>query len=219
MICNLGFPRFQRKLLRTGIDLQEIRYVLLTHAHDDHAGFLNDVLRNTDAKVILHPLAVEGLRRGQNSFDGGCAGIAAYVFCRLTALLGKGAHCFPPVAPEYLDRLIPVGSEAFRALHFPYRILETPGHTADHIAMLAGGRLFCGDAAMNVFPSVRHTVVWIENREQYAQSWRRILRAHPVWLMPAHGKPFAADELKKCFAHLERVKLYPLKKPEGGNPL
>ncbi len=55
-----GFRRFQRKLAENGIRPEDIRYVFLTHAHDDHAGFLNDVLAITDAKVILHPLAVGG---------------------------------------------------------------------------------------------------------------------------------------------------------------
>lgn len=48
-----GFRRFQRKLAENGIRPEDIRYVFLTHAHDDHAGFLNDVLAITDAKVIF----------------------------------------------------------------------------------------------------------------------------------------------------------------------
>ena len=36
-----GFRRFQRKLMENGIRPEDIRYVFLTHAHDDHAGFLN----------------------------------------------------------------------------------------------------------------------------------------------------------------------------------
>ena len=63
----------------------------------------------------------------------------------------------------FLDRLIPIDSERFRALGFPYEILETPGHTADHISLLVGDKLFCGDAAMNSFPSRRRTIIWIEN--------------------------------------------------------
>ena len=64
-----GVARFQKKLKKANVAPNEIKYIFLTHAHDDHAGFLNEVLAVTDAKVILHPKAVEGLKRGQNSME------------------------------------------------------------------------------------------------------------------------------------------------------
>lgn len=48
------FSGFCKKLVTRNINLNEIDYVFLTHAHDDHAGFLNDILKNTNAKVIMH---------------------------------------------------------------------------------------------------------------------------------------------------------------------
>ena len=206
-----SFPRFMRGLERRRIAAPgEIRYVFLTHAHDDHAGFLNEVLAATDAVVILHPKAVEGLKRGQNSFEGGCSSRLALLFCKVLALFGHGEHRCPPIRAEYLDRLVPIGSDRFRALGFPYEILETPGHTADHIALRVGDALFCGDAAMNGFPSVRRTIIWIEDLRQYRRSWEAILRTNPTTLYPGHGKPFRASDLKKFLKHLEGVKLYPL---------
>ena len=35
--------------------VKDIRYVFLTHAHDDHAGFLNEVLALMDG-IRLYPL-------------------------------------------------------------------------------------------------------------------------------------------------------------------
>ena len=35
-----GFRRFQKKLHKLNIDPKEIKYVFLTHAHDDHARVL-----------------------------------------------------------------------------------------------------------------------------------------------------------------------------------
>ena len=83
-----GFRRFQKKLKKAGIDPKDIKIIFLTHAHDDHAGFLNDVLAMTDANVVLHPKAIEGLRRGQNSFEGGCSSRLAYFFCLVLARIG-----------------------------------------------------------------------------------------------------------------------------------
>ena len=210
-----GFRRFQRKLKRAGIRPEEIKILFLTHAHDDHAGFLNDVLAATPAKVILHPKAAERLKTGQNSFEGGCSGRLALFFCRILALLGKGDHRYPPVREEYLDRLVVLGSDAFKAMRLPFQVLETPGHTADHISLLKDGVLFCGDAAMNGFPSRKRVIIWIENLLPFRQSWEKILKAGPAAICPGHGKPFPAADLEKYLPDLDRIRLYPLKYERG----
>lgn len=55
----------ESKLNRKGIKLPDIKYVFLTHAHDDHAGFLNELLGvNTDMKVIMSDKSMPTLKRG-----------------------------------------------------------------------------------------------------------------------------------------------------------
>ena len=206
-----GFRRFQRKIRKANIDPKEIKIVFLTHAHDDHAGFLNDVLAMTDARVILHPRAIDGLKRGQNSFEGGCSSRLAWFFCLILAMLGKGEHRYPAIREEFIDRLITIDSEAFQEMDLPFEVVETPGHTADHISLLKDGILFCGDAAMNNFPSIRRVIIWIENLQQYRQSWEVILKLNPAMLYPAHGRPFQTADLKKYLPFLDRIRLYPLK--------
>ena len=210
-----GFQHFMKMLKKKYIEPQKIRYIFLTHAHDDHAGFLNEVLAATDAKVILHPKAVEGLKRGQNSFEGGCSSFQAWLFCQILALFGHGDHLYPAIRKEYLDRLIPIDSEQFKALHFPYRILKTPGHTADHISLQVGDILFCGDAAMNGFPSRKRITIWVENLQDYQQSWKTIIRQDPRMIFPAHGKPFKTKDLQKNMKALSKVKLHPLRPSSG----
>ena len=206
-----GFTRFKKKLEKHHIRTEQIKYVFLTHAHDDHAGFLNEVLGTTGAEVILHPKAIEGLKRGQNSFEGGCSSRLAWLFCKTLALFGHGDHRYPAIKDEYLERLVPIDSDRFGMLGFPYEILETPGHTSDHISLLVDDILFCGDAAMNGFPSIRRTTIWVENLEQYKQSWETIIGKNPRMIYPAHGRPFKTEDLRRHVKTLERVKLYSLK--------
>ena len=205
-----GFEGFTKKLEKTGVTPKEIKYIFLTHAHDDHAGFLNDVLAITDAKVILHPMAIERLLKGQNPFVGGCSSRLAWLFCQILKLFGKGEHKFPPIKEEYLDRFITIDSEQFKSLSLPFEVIETPGHTADHIAMMKDGILFCGDAAMNGFPSIRRVIIWIEDLEQYKQSWDKMIALNPKMIYPSHGKPFSTTDLVKYQNHMEDIKLFPL---------
>ena len=206
-----GFKRFKKKIASLGIDPKKIKYIFLTHAHDDHAGFLNDVLDVTNARVILHPEAVEVLKRGQNPFDGGYAGRLAYAFCLILKIFGKGEHRFPVIREEYLNRLVTTDSEEFRSLKHEFRVIETPGHTTDHIALLMDDIMFCGDASMNGFPSIRRVIIWIENKEQYKRSWEKIIDLDPQIIFPAHGKPFKTSDLKKYLPYLDKIKLYTLK--------
>lgn len=174
-------------------------------------GRLYDVLDITDAKVILHPKAVEGLKRGQNSFEGGCSSHLAYLFCLILALFGKGAHMYPVFREEFLDRLITTDSETFQMMDLPFQVIETPRHTKDHIALMKDEIMFCGDAAMNNFPSIHRVIIWIEDVKQYKQSWEKILKCSPEMLYVAHGKPFRTTDLKKYLPMLDHLRLYPLR--------
>jgi len=44
-----NFNRFCKRLKEHGIALEEIKFIFITHAHDDHVGFLNELIRNTDS--------------------------------------------------------------------------------------------------------------------------------------------------------------------------
>ena len=134
----------------------------------------------------------------------------AYIFCKLFALFGKSEHKFPPIKDEYLNRLITTDSQEFRNLNLPIQAIETPGHTADHISLLKDGILFCGDAAMNGFPSIKHNIIWIENLQDYRKSWEKMIAFNPAKIYPSHGKPFDVNDLKRFIKSIDKIKLRPL---------
>ena len=213
-----GYPRFRRRLARHGIPLSQVRYVFLTHAHDDHAGFLNEILRDApDCRVILSPRSIPVLRRGQNSFSGGCTSRLALRFCRWMAAAGRGSHRFPPLEERFLSRCIPVTGESRASLEAQLggQIVETPGHTADSLSLLLeDGSLFCGDAAMNGFPSQHRITIWAEDPQAFADSWQTILRLRPSLLYPGHGSPFPPAELARNLDFARQMPCYPLPQTE-----
>lgn len=209
-----GFERLKKKLKKWNIDFRQIRYIFLTHAHDDHAGYLNEILSECpDTQVVMSSKALEGLCRGQNSFHGGCTGRLALGFCSLMKLAGKGKHLFPKLRQEYQSRCIQV-SEQNRAqveLFLQGRIIDTPGHTSDSISLLLGdGALFCGDAAMNGLPSLHRITIWAEEKTAFLKSWETIIALRPKMIYPGHGKPFEYDELIANMDRAKSVKLLPL---------
>ena len=164
-------------------------------------------------KVILSDKAMPTLKRGQNSFDGGCSTDFAWIFCKLMGLVGKAEHRFPPIEDHHSDRFLEITNENKRELEgiLEGKILFTPGHTSDSISLRIGDKIFCGDAAMNGLPSVKRFTIWIENTADFEESWEKMLSADAETIYPAHGKPFAKNDLSKYKSAISGIKLRKLK--------
>ncbi len=218
MIIDTGyehnFKNCIKKLSEKNISINEIKYIFLTHAHDDHAGFINNMLKmNKNIKVIMSKKGLKNLQLGQNSFEGGCSNKQSYYFCYLLKLLGKGEHLFPAIKTIYLKNLLLIDSENKESIEKDINgtIIETSGHTSDCISFLSNdNNLFCGDATMNGFPSKNNITIWIENIEDYKKSWQKIIDLNPSKIYPAHGKPFDVISLKDNIQKIDNIKLLPL---------
>lgn len=202
-----------KKLRKLLINPEEVRYLFLTHAHDDHAGFLKEwMTKHPNTQVIAHEKAIDGLRKGQNGFDGGCSTLGAFLFCHLMALLGNGNHRYPRLSEEHLSKIITLNEDNLAQMesYLNGKILFTPGHTADSISLLVDGNLFCGDAAMNGIPSSHRITIWVEDTTDFEKSWGEILTSGARKLYPAHGNPFLPEELVKNKHHIKSIHLRPL---------
>jgi len=127
------------------------------------------------------------------------------------ALVGKGKHEFPPVDLSKRAIIANNDLEYFNSMGLPAKIMMLPGHTADSIGLLLeGDKLFCGDAAMNNFPSTARQIIWIENLENYQQSWDVIINSGAKTIFPGHGNPFPVEDLIRYRHFMDGKRLYPL---------
>lgn len=187
--------------------LDNLNYIFLTHAHDDHVGFLAALLSKTTAKVILNPMGIPALDAGRSN-EPPSAGFSS----RPASLFSKFKKDFSFPAVKLGDRAVFVSSEAdqvFKAMGLPVRILFLPGHTADSIGLFfeETGELFCGDAAMNAVISIAHHTIWIENVQEFGKSWDKMLALNPTKIYPSHGAPFPPKDLVKYRHFMDGRKL------------
>jgi glyoxylase-like metal-dependent hydrolase (beta-lactamase superfamily II) len=206
-----GWPRFLVGLRKNGIEPRDIKFIFLTHTHDDHAGYLGELMAATGAIVVMSELAPERLLAGHNRWAGGSSGRLAKLFVSAMSLAGKGKHEFPAIdMHEAANVVLWDGRRQFFKDHgLPLTIVSLPGHTADNIGLLTDdGALFCGDAAMNGFPSVRRNIIWIENLADYRRSWDTMITSPARVIYPSHGAPFPQSDLIKYRGSLEKIRLY-----------
>lgn len=205
-----GFDKFIKRFTQKW-DLKDLKYIFLTHHHDDHAGFLGEIMKITDAKVILHPLAIDPLSKGESQDDpnGGYSSFPASIFGWF-----KKEFKFPPV--DLGDRAILAISQencVFKKMDLPIEIVFLPGHTPDSIGIYLTDtkELFCGDAAMNAIISVAKHTIWIDNVDNFRKSWDVMISLDPKKIYPSHGNPFSVGELIKYKDYMVGRKLIKVK--------
>jgi metallo-beta-lactamase class B len=101
-------PQIVRNLDKLGFKLEDVKVLLLNHAHFDHAGGLAELKRRTGAQVVVSRADAEALARG-----------------------GKGDPQFGdslPFAPVYAERIVQDGG-VVRVGPIELIARVTPGHT------------------------------------------------------------------------------------------
>ncbi len=165
LLIDCGWPgtlsKFKAELKRKGIAVSEIKYLLVTHFHPDHAG-LTQELKKLGIKLILLESQLEALASFAEFFKG---------------------KSFPYVEITQSDNLVLkfADSRKFLAgLGLPGEILPTPGHSDDSLSLILDeGFAFTGDL---------HPLSMASDEDQVTrESWERIYRHKITRVFPAHG--------------------------------
>jgi len=128
------FEKFIEYLDAYKIDISDIKYILITHHHDDHVGFLNQITSiNPSVSVVLHRKTADLVSTGfnDNNNGGGIVNRRLFVLFKLKQLLSpEWDLSFPPYIVREKD--IVFNNDNFdlnNVLGIDIQALYTPGHS------------------------------------------------------------------------------------------
>jgi len=209
LLIDTGFPgeytTFMQKIAKIHIAPSEIKYLLLTHYHDDHAGFASELLKNTHARLIVHKNAVSFLEKGKVEYSprtGRFLNKRLGIMMNLFSKLSARSYIYPPVKIKEGDYIVDDNpSGILNKIGVDGRIFYTPGHSEDSISVvLSDGSAFVSDLAMNAFYfkilGNHYLPVWIQDQQAVKESQEKILNAGAQTIYPAHGNAFAAKKFQ-----------------------
>ncbi len=189
------------------IDINEIKYVLLTHHHDDHVGFLNQISAvNPDVTIIMHRKTADLVSTGFNNKDngGGIVNRRIFVLFKLKQLLSpEWDLSFPPY--NVRDNDIVFDTDFFELrniLEVDIKAEYTPGHSSDSVTYIYKNKYaFCGDLASNFlnWAGAKNLTLFNEDIHLVYDSWRALINSDIEVIIPAHGKPFSINALKNNY--------------------
>ena len=149
-LIDTGVPDSAGKIVQAVESLRkkpaDIRHIIVTHCHPDHAGSLAAIKRLTTAPVYMHPTDAAMVRKGEGKRPMTAApGLLRSVMFNLFVARSSGTIEPCAIDCEINDRTeLPIAG-GLQALH-------VPGHCAGQLALLWPRRrvLFVADAASNM---------------------------------------------------------------------
>jgi glyoxylase-like metal-dependent hydrolase (beta-lactamase superfamily II) len=185
-----------------GIAETQVRTVLLTHAHCDHAGNAA-YFAEQSATIKLHEAELPFLSVPRRTYMPTGAALLLRPHTALAFAIGEARYPVPRIAQDLVGL---TAEESIPSPGGPLRVVPSPGHTPGHIAFFRekDGVLFSGDAAMNIIPIRREIGLSLPIRflssdwEQGKASARRLAELGPRLLLSGHGPPLrekTADRL------------------------
>jgi|SRR5208337_1548084 len=148
--------------------------IVCTHGHFDHMGVVNDIKKETGARVALHTDELAVYKSSQD----------------MAAVWG-----FSVGAPPEPDILLSDG-DTLQVGSLKFTVLHTPGHSPGGICLYADGVVITGDTLFQ--GSVGRTDFYGGDMEKLKQSFRRLMGLpEDTKVFPGHGPATTIGREKK----------------------
>ncbi len=211
LLVDTGYPddyaRFKAAAESVGVAIPSIRYLFLTHAHDDHAGFAAELIRESGCSLVVPALALKELAAGRMSWNGKAVTRRIAAASWLYGVVKRRDLRYPPLSPREGDAILDGEADAGALCPgIAGRFVPTPGHSPDSYSLvLDDGRAFVGDAAMNYLRALGadYRPIFVSDEEETRRSLALLLERGVKVLYTGHGPAFGSGELAR-HAHAAR---------------
>jgi len=185
------FGRFKRLINERDIIPEDIKLIIITHAHFDHVANLAEIKRLCQCPVLIHPYEASVMAAGQVLIPPGTNALGHLVS-------GIGKRIKPLLAFKACEGEIMVDKEFdLKPYGVDGTVLSTPGHTPGSLSVLLDdGRAMVGDLAMN-FMGARVYPLFAELPLEVYSSWDLLVKRGAQMIFPAHGYPFSVERIKE----------------------
>ena len=198
VLVDAGYPGnaawFFTMLNYHGLRPNDIKLIVVTHAHFDHVGGLKAIQERSGAPVMVHEWEAPLLAAGKMRMPGANNFFTKMVYAagsERVELWLRFRACQPDIIISGDRSLADFGLEA--------QVLHTPGHTPGSLSVVtAEGDAFVGDLTVNYYPFGLGPYLpgGADEPENISSSWRKVLEAGAKRIHPGHGAPFDAEALR-----------------------
>ena len=163
---GVSYPELMHGFAQAGLAMAELRAVLLTHIHLDHAGGAGRIINETNATLYVHPVGARHMADPSRLL----ASAKRIYEDQMDALWG-------PMEPVPAERIVtPKPDSEFTVGGLTIRAVDTPGHASHHFAyLLPDGSLFTGDAAGILLPGSTLIRPAVPPPEIHIEQWEATL--------------------------------------------
>ena len=185
---------FLEKLHSIGIAPVQIKYILLTHHHHDHAAIVQELRKMTEAKLIVHKEQLPYLKAGFTDYK------KLKQYNRISRPFIK--YQYRPIDFDAADVIVDsdIDDVSLRNIGVQGKIVLTPGHSHDSISVLLdNGNAYIGDLAMNMnsmkLLGKAPFLIEAEDYLQVNQSLRKLVNLGVTLFYPSHGEVVTQEKI------------------------
>ena len=192
-LIDTGSPGYHEQVLRKmkALARNDLKLILITHAHYDHYGNASALREQTSAKIAVHHFDAESMLFAQSPL--GSSRRYGFLFPPVQFILNKINSILPTTADILLE-----DGDSLQEYGLDAKVLHTPGHTTGHCCfIIEDGIAFAGDL-IGRRPRTHLQNLLATNWQQIPGSIQKLKKEKPNLIYTGHSiTPISNEDLQR----------------------